>query len=94
VIPLELRGGEPRAADTATPPRPTLTIHQHRDDSGPFWVVTCSSLGCPESPPFDGPNGGIAATYWEAAHDLRHEDEFLTSAALTLTAIRPDRGKS
>jgi hypothetical protein len=93
VIPLELRGGEPRAADTATPPRPTLTIHQHRDDNGPFWVVTCT-FGCPESPPFDGPDGGIAAAYWEAAHDLRHEGEFLTSAALTLTAIRPDRGKS
>jgi hypothetical protein len=93
VTALEPRGGEPRAADTATPPRPTLTIHQHRDDHGPFWVVTCT-FGCPESPSFDGPNGGIAAAYWEAAHDLRHEDEFLTSAALTLIAIRPDRGKS
>jgi hypothetical protein len=56
-------------------PRPSLTIHQHRDDRGPFWVVTCS-LGCPESPPFDGPGSGIAAAYWEAAHDLAHEDEW------------------
>jgi hypothetical protein len=80
VTALKPRGGEPRAADTATPPRPTLTIHQHRDDNGPFWVVTCSSLGCPESPPFAGPNGGIAAAYWEAAHDLRHEDEWRATA--------------
>jgi hypothetical protein len=41
----------------------------------------------PESPPFDGPHSGIAAAYWEAAHDLAHEDEFHA-------AIRPDRGKS
>jgi hypothetical protein len=93
VSPHEFGGANRVTTDTATPPRPTLTIHQHRDDHGPFWVVTCT-FGCPESPPFDGPNGGIAAAYWEAAHDLRHEDEFLTSAALTLTAIRPDRGKS
>jgi hypothetical protein len=76
VTALRPRGDEPRAADTATTPsRPTLTIDQHRDDDGPFWVVTCS-LGCPESPPFDGPDGGIAAAYWEALHDLRHEDEW------------------
>lgn len=76
---LKPRGGEPRAADTATPPRPTLTIHQHRDDDGPFWVVTCG-LGCPESPPFAGPDGGVAAAYWEAFHDLAHEDEWRAAA--------------
>jgi hypothetical protein len=91
-VTLTLGGANRVTADTATtPPRPTLTIHQHRDDGGPFWVVTCS-LGCPESRPFTGLDGGIAAAYWEADHDLRHEDEFL--ACQTLTAIRPDRGKS
>jgi hypothetical protein len=86
VTALKPRGGEPRAADTATPPRPSLTIHQHRDDRGPFWVVTCT-FGCPESPPFDGPGSGITAAYWEAAHDLAHEDEFHA-------ANQPDRGRS
>jgi hypothetical protein len=81
-------GGATRVTiDTATTsPRPSLTIHQHRDDDGPFWVVTCT-FGCPESPPFDGPGSGIDAAYWEAAHDLAHEDEFHA-------ANQPDRGRS
>jgi hypothetical protein len=70
----EFGGGEPRAADTATPPRPTSDaptsqIHSH-DDQGPFWVVTCTCTWA--SAEITDP---VAVVYAQAFHDLEHDLE-------------------
>lgn len=63
----------PRSPLAPTSDGPVSRVHRHTDDRGPFWVAVCP---CPwASREFDGPDGGVAAEYAKALHDMTHADE-------------------